>query len=74
MHLFRELLDHMTIMTSQLDAMKDQLNDFSYLAVKECLASPTWRYSHHCQHTDLSQVLLSVETHHFEVAGTIMYD
>lgn len=64
---YRALLDHITKMAATLlrtsEVMTSQLHHASYLAVKELLVSPTWRYSHSCpqrKHTaDIPQIVVT---------------
>ena len=77
----RKLWDHMSKMAAVLhhtsEVMTSQLPPSSYLAIKELLASPTWRYSHHCDqrmHTaDVPQTVITgsdIGRECFEIAGT----
>lgn len=76
----RNLWNHMTktaivfMLTSEM--MSSQLDHHSYLAVKELLGCPTWRYSHDCpfrQHTtDLPEVVTG-QGENFEIAGTHIF-
>ena len=77
---FREMWEHMTKMAAVLmhtsEVMNTQLSHSSYLAVKELMASPTWRYLHkqsERKHTTDPPKIIMTEWHdykeHFEIAG-----
>ena len=77
----RLLWDHMNKMAAVLLSTADVMKGFlrsSYLAVKELIAFPSWKYLHHCperKHTDQPpQVVMKGEDdyqEHFEIAGKI---
>ena len=61
------------------EVMTNQIHDTSYLAVKELLSSPTWRYSHvHPQRkhtTSLPQIVMTGRgdhKEHLEIAGILL--